>query len=62
MVPATTFAIAPTLIASYNALASVLLTSPIIKQESPSLNVVLIPVSADTSDEPCVIALATFIC
>ena len=46
---ATTLAKAPTLIASYNALASTLLTSPIIKQLSPSLKLVLIPSSAETS-------------
>src|SRR3989344_3773752 len=61
MVPATTFANAPILIASYKASASLLLISPIIKAESPILNVVLMPSSAGTSLEPFDSAAATFI-
>lgn len=60
IVPATTFAIAPILIASYRAIASVLLTSPTISALSPILSVVLIPSSALTSVVPLVSALATF--
>src|SRR3989344_3836432 len=61
IVPATTFANAPILIASYNARASLLLISPIISAESPILNVVLMPSSAGTSLVPFVSAAATFI-
>ena len=49
MVPATTFASAPILMASYNANASVDLTSPTIKQESPKRKAVLNASSAASS-------------
>src|SRR3989338_3150396 len=61
IVPATTLAKAPILIASYNAKASLLLISPTIRAESPILKVALIPSSAGTSAEPFVRAAATFI-
>ena len=54
------FANAPMRMASYNARASLLLISPTISAESPILNVVRMPSSAETSAEPFVNAAATF--
>src|SRR3989338_3941798 len=60
MVPATTFAAAPTRMASKRAIASLLRTSPTKIAESPNRNVDLIPIEGSTSDPGADNADATF--
>src|SRR3989344_6425916 len=60
MVPATRLARAPILIASYSAIASLLLTSPTSSEESPRRSAALNPSSAGSSVSTLVITLLDF--